>query len=291
MKILILGANGMIGSAIYKKLHAEPSLDVYGGMRDLSVKILFPKPLRENLVEYGDLANEDSIPIILAKVNPEVVINCAGVTKHKKEANDPQIVIPINGAMPHLFASACNHKNIRFIHISSDCVFSGMKGMYVEDDLPDASDLYGQSKALGEVISGNAITLRTSTIGHELCSNYGLLEWFLAQNKDCLGFSKAIFSGLPSVVFAEVIRDFVIPNSDLKGLYHVSADPICKYDLLKLIASVYGKKIKIKKDPEFVIDRSLNYEKFKKATAYTPLKWPNLIKTMYKNHRADINHV
>jgi dTDP-4-dehydrorhamnose reductase len=161
----------------------------------------------------------------------------------------------------------------------------------VEDDLPDASDLYGRSKALGEVIDGNAITLRTSTIGHEFYSNYGLLEWFLSQNKECQGFSKAIFSGLPSIVFAEVIKDFVLPNPDLQGLYHVSADPINKYDLLGLIAKIYGKKIEIKRDHEFIIDRSLNYQKFKAETGYTPASWPNLIETMYKNYRADIHYV
>ena len=182
-------------------------------------------------------------------------------------------------------------RNIRFIHISSDCVFSGSKGMYVESDLPDATDLYGRSKALGEVVNGNALTLRTSTIGHELHTKYGLLEWFLSQENECFGFSRAIFSGLPSVVFAEVIKDFVLPNPHLEGLYHISAEPINKYELLKLIASIYGKKIEIKQDREFTINRSLNHEKFKAATSYTPAPWPELIETMYKNYKADTNYV
>ena len=291
MKILVLGASGMIGSAVYKRLYAESSLDVYGGMRDLSFEKFFPASLQGNLVSYGDLANEKSIFFALEKVNPEVVINCAGLTKHKKEANDPQISMSINASMPHQFASICDGRGVRFIHISSDCVFSGAKGGYVEGDLPDALDLYGRSKALGEVIQGNAITLRTSTIGHELHANYGLLEWFLSQNKECQGFSKAIFSGLPSVVFAEVIKDFVLPNTNLRGLYHVSADPINKYDLLKLIAAKYGKKIVIKQDREFTIDRSLKYEKFKAATSYSPATWPELIETMFKNYTAGTNHV
>lgn len=291
MKILVLGANGMIGSAIYKRLHDEPSLRVFGGIRNLSDKKFFSAPLQENLVDCGDLTNPKSAPFLLGKINPEVIINCAGLTKHKKEADNPEIAMPINATMPHQFASACDDRGIRFIHISSDCVFSGAKGGYIEDDLPDASDLYGRSKALGEVIQGNAITLRTSTIGHELHSNYGLLEWFLSQNKGCQGFSKAIFSGLPSVVFAEVIQDFVLPNPELKGLYHVSANPINKYELLELIANIYGKKIEIKQDREFTIDRSLNYEKFKVATGYTPAAWPELIEIMYKNHRADIHYV
>lgn len=291
MKILVLGANGMIGSAIYKRLHDEPSLRLFGGIRNLSDKKFFSAPLQENLVDYGDLANPKSVPFLLGKINPDVIINCAGLTKHKKEADNSETVMSINANMPHQFSSACNERGIRFIHISSDCVFSGAKGMYVEDDLPDAWDLYGRSKALGEVIQGNAITLRTSTIGHELHTNYGLLEWFLAQEKECLGFSKAIFSGLPSVVFADVILDFVLPNPKLSGLYQVSADPIDKYTLITLIANIYGKKIYIKQDHEFTIDRSLNYEKFKAATGYMPAAWPDLIEIMYKNYKADTNYV
>ena len=291
MKILVLGATGMIGSAIYKILHAKPFLKTYGGVRDPEDKKFFRVPLQQNLIYYGDLTDENSIPVILDSANPEVVINCAGLTKHKKDADNPEIAMPINAAMPHQFASACNDRNIRFIHISSDCVFSGTKGGYVESDTPDALDAYGRSKAIGEVIKGNALTLRTSTIGHELCSSYGLLEWFLSQDTKCLGFSRAIFSGLPSVIFAEVIKDFVLPNPNLRGLYHVSADPISKYELLGLIAKIYGKKIEINQDREFTIDRSLNYEKFRTATGYIPAAWPDLIETMYKNHRAEIQYV
>ena len=283
MRILILGASGMIGSALYKRLSAASNLEVFGGVRDLSVRKYFAAPLHRSLVGCGDLSVTESIQSILKKVKPDVVINCAGLTKHKKEADDPEIAIPINAAMPHQFAHACDDNAVRFIHISSDCVFSGTKGGYIEDDLPDALDLYGRSKALGEVILGNVITLRTSTIGHELHTNYGLLEWFLSQDKECQGFSKAIFSGLPSVVLAEVIKDFVLPNPNLRGLYHVSADPINKYELLELIAKIYDKKIEIKRDGEFTIDRSLNYQKFKVATGYTPASWPQLIESMYTN--------
>lgn len=283
MRLLILGASGMIGSALYKRLSAASNLEVYGAVRDLSIQKYFAAPLREGLVGCGDLSVTESIQSILKKVKPDVVINCAGLTKHKKDADDPEIAIPINATMPHQFANACDDNGARLIHISSDCVFSGKKGGYVEDDLPDALDLYGRSKASGEIILGNAITLRTSTIGHELHTNYGLLEWFLSQDKECQGFSKAIFSGLPSVVFAEVIKDFVLPNPDLRGLYHVSADPINKYDLLELIAKIYDKKIEIKRDQEFTIDRSLNYQKFKAATGYTPISWPQLIESMFTN--------
>jgi dTDP-4-dehydrorhamnose reductase len=283
MRVLILGASGMIGSAIYKRLLAESSLEVYGGIRDLNSKNLFSHDLKKKLVHVGNLVKENSAQLTLDEVKPEVVINCAGLTKHKNEAIFQDVIMPINAYMPHRFASVCNDRGIRFIHISSDCVFSGLKGGYTENDLPDASDLYGKSKAFGEVKSGNTVTLRTSTIGHELSTKNGLLEWFLSQDIECTGFLKAIFSGLPSTVFAEVIKDFVLPNQHLQGLYHVSADPINKYDLLKLISKIYKKNIKINTNLEFTIDRSLNNEKFKAATGYIPDAWPDLIEIMYKN--------
>jgi dTDP-4-dehydrorhamnose reductase len=156
-----------------------------------------------------------------------------------------------------------------------------VKGGYVEDDLPDAIDVYGKSKALGEVCYPHAITLRTSTIGHELHSKHGLLDWFLSQDGHCKGYSRAVFSGLPTVVFAQVVRDVVIPNVDLSGLYHVAAKPINKFELLKLIANVYGKNIDIVPDGNLVIDRSLDAKHFELATGYIAPEWPELIRLMH----------
>ena len=169
----------------------------------------------------------------------------------------------------------------RLIHVSTDCVFSGERGGYVEGDPTDARDAYGKSKALGEVDYPHAITLRTSIIGHELQSKISLLDWFLAQNKRCNGYTKAIFSGLPTVVFAQLIRDIVIPHQELSGLYHISAKPISKFDLLKLIAEVYGKSIHIEPEEELVIDRSLNSMRFQLATGYIAPEWPELIQLMH----------
>jgi len=184
--------------------------------------------------------------------------------------------------LPHRLAQLCELAQARLIHISTDCVFSGKVGMYSETDSTDADDVYGKSKALGEVAYGSALTLRTSTIGHELQSDYGLLNWFLSQSERCKGFNRAIFSGLPTVVLAMVIRDFVIENKALSGLYHVAAQPINKYELLKLIADVYKKKINIEIDNSFVIDRSLDARKFNLATGYNPPSWESLINTMYQ---------
>lgn len=287
MKILILGANGMIGNAIYRRLSAELSLNVYGGVRDLNCKFFFPTHLQKNLLNYGNLLLRENQLLALSKVNPDIVINCVGLTKHKFEENISEGSLEINSVMPHHFSSSCNERGIRFIHISTDCVFSGLKGGYVESDAPDALDLYGKSKAMGEVVNDGSLTLRTSTIGHELCTKYGLLEWFLSQDQECVGFSKAIFSGLPSVIFAEVILNYVLFNSDLKGLFHIAAEPINKYDLLVLIAKIYDKKIDIKKDCEFIIDRSLNCDKFMTKCGFIASSWPDLIKSMYNDK---LNH-
>ena len=214
-------------------------------------------------------------------MKPDVVVNCIGLTKHHKEAEDPQMALPLNALLPHRMADLCAVAGARLIHVSTDCVFAGTKGNYGEADAPDAGDVYGKSKHLGEVDYPHAITLRTSTIGHELQSAYGLLEWFLSQQESCKGFNRAIFSGLPNTEFARVVRDVVIPRPDLHGLYHVGADPVGKYALLKLIANVYGKQIDIVRDDEFMIDRSLNSVRFNQATGYKPAAWPELIQSMH----------
>ena len=210
-----------------------------------------------------------------------MVVNCAGLTKHKPEVEDPLISIPINTLMPHRLAGLCKLVGARLIHISTDCVFSGEKGGYIENDFADARDVYGKSKALGEVHYPHTITLRTSTIGHELQSKYGLLDWFLSQEGRCKGYTRAIFSGLPTVVFAQIVRDVVIPHTELSGLYHVAAKPITKFDLLKLIADVYGKTIDMVPDDKLMIDRSLDAKRFQSATGYVAPEWPDLIKLMH----------
>jgi dTDP-4-dehydrorhamnose reductase len=286
-----MGATGLIGSYIFRSLSSNTTHKVFGSIRNPEDIKYFLDKYRPHLYRNVNVENIAEVSDIFEQIKPEIVINCIGLTKHISESSDPIRMIELNAMWPHKLAKLCSAYAAKLIHISTDCVFSGTKGNYSELDVPDSGDLYGRTKILGEVDYGGHLTLRTSTIGHELHTKYGLLEWFLAQEKECLGFSRAIFSGLPSMVFSEVIRDFVLPNTQLKGLYQVSADPINKYDLIKLIANIYGKKIEIKLDREFTIDRSLNYEKFKAATGYTPAAWPDLIKTMYKNYKADAHYV
>jgi dTDP-4-dehydrorhamnose reductase len=280
-KILVIGANGLIGSTIFRVLSEMRDWQVFGSVRDCDSKKFFSPLIRQRLIAGIDVEQSDDIIKIFDQIRPDVVINCAGLTKHKPEAEDPLVSIPINSLMPHRLARFCKLVDARLIHISTDCVFSGEKGNYTEDDFADARDIYGKSKALGEVDYSNTINLRTSTIGHELHSKYGLLDWFLSQESSCIGFTRAIFSGLPTVIFAQVIRDVVIPHRELCGLYHVSAKPINKFDLLKLIAEVYEKNIEIVPDNQFIIDRSLDSTRFQKATGYIAPEWSELIKLMH----------
>jgi dTDP-4-dehydrorhamnose reductase len=285
MKVLVIGASGMIGNTVFRVLTEKSGWDIFGSIRDEGVKRFFPASIHEKLIPGVDLECQELLATIFGELQPDVVVNCAGLTKHLPEADDPVAAISINSLMPHRLASLCKLAAARLIHISTDCVFTGEKGGYVEEDLADASDLYGKSKALGEVTATNTITLRTSTIGHELKSRRGLLEWFLSQEGYCKGYSRAIFSGLPTVVLAQIVRDVVIPNTELSGLYHVAANPIAKHDLLRLIADVYEKNIDIMPDDKPRIDRSLDASRFRLATGYVAPKWSELIKLMhaYKN--------
>ena len=224
-----------------------------------------------------DLDKFDSIRKLITKHKPDIVINCVGLVKQLSAANDPLVAMPINALFPHKLARLCFEYGARLVHMSTDCVFSGSKGMYTENDYADARDLYGLSKLIGEVDYSNAVTLRTSIIGHELNSHRSLVDWFLSQNDDVKGFKRAIFSGLPTVEIAQVISELVIPHKQLTGVYHLSADPISKYDLLSLVAKVYKKNIKIKEDNDFVIDRSLDSSRFRRETSYSPPSWESLI--------------
>ena len=281
MKVLVFGTSGMIGSAMFRVLSAKIGWQVCGTLRSDDAKRFFSGDQQDKLVVGVDVEKHDALVRMFARVKPDVVVNCIGLTKHHKEAEDPQLALPLNALLPHRMADLCALAGARLIHVSTDCVFAGTKGNYGEADALDAGDLYGKSKHLGEVDYPHAITLRTSTIGHELQSTYGLLEWFLSQQGSCKGFNRAIFSGLPNNEFARVVRDVVIPRPDLHGLYHVGAEPIGKYELLKLIAKVYGKRIDIVREDEFVIDRSLNSTRFSQATGYKAAGWLELIQEMH----------
>jgi dTDP-4-dehydrorhamnose reductase len=236
--------------------------------------------LRSRLLAGIDVESGDSLAKAIAAVRPDVVVNCVGVVKQLAAAGDPLAAIPVNSILPHRLARLCELAGARLVHISTDCVFCGTKGMYGEQDPADARDLYGLSKYLGEVDYPHAVTLRTSIVGPELQSAHGLVGWFLSQSGRVKGFRKAIFSGLPTVELARVIRDYVLPRPQLRGVLHVSSAPISKYDLLRLVAQEYGSHTEIAPDETLVIDRSLDSRRFRDLTGYAPPDWPELVRSM-----------
>jgi dTDP-4-dehydrorhamnose reductase len=283
IRILILGASGMLGNALYRFFSTSENYVAYGTSRSPDLAQALDPALRHNLMQDINVEDESIVTRLLSRIQPNVVVNCVGLVKQLAEANDAIAAIKINALLPHQLARYCQQVGARLIHVSTDCVFSGAKGMYVEQDFPDAQDLYGRSKLLGEVDYDNAITLRTSIIGHEVNSRHGLVDWFLSQKGQVKGYRKAIFSGLPTVELARVIRDFVIPHHALHGTYHVSASPINKYELLQLVAKAYKLRVSVTPDDQVNIDRSLDSSHFKIATGYQPDAWPQLIELMHNN--------
>lgn len=281
-KVLVLGASGMLGHAVLRVFAQGDRHSVLGSVRSANVLRLLPAELREQVVCGVDVENTDSLVRLFTLARPDVVINCIGLVKQLAEAGDPLAAIPINSLLPHRLAQLCDVAQARLIHISTDCVFAGTQGMYSEHDVPDAQDLYGRSKFLGEVDYPHAVTLRTSIVGHELSSAHGLVDWFLAQQGTVKGFTRAVFSGLPTVELARVMRDVVVPNAELRGLYHVSADPINKFELLSLVAQTYGKSITVVPDDHLKIDRSLDSSRFRATTGYEPPTWPELVRRMHE---------
>lgn len=283
MKVLVLGVTGMLGNAVFRVFSADAAYQAWGTLRSAAALRHFPQNSHARLLCGVDVLDQDTLTSVMARVKPDVVINCVGLIKQLADAKDPLTALPINAMLPHRLARLCELGGARLIHISTDCVFSGRKGLYLESDLSDAEDLYGKSKYIGELHDmAHAITLRTSIIGHELGSNHALVDWFLSQQGSVRGFTKAIFSGLPTVELARVMKDFVIAHPQLNGLYHVAAQPIDKFRLLSLVAAQYGKAIEIRPDDALVIDRSLDGSRFREATGYVAPDWPELIRRMHE---------
>lgn len=283
MKILILGASGMLGHKLIQGLSTD--YKVSGTIRrDSNVYKKFPIFEKIHLVGNIDAYNISTIHVTIQKIEPDVVINCIGIVKQLPEANDPVKSLTINSLFPHQLQQLCKENNIRFIHYSTDCVFSGTKGNYSETDFPDADDLYGRSKLLGEVTGPGCLTLRTSLIGRELESSHGLIEWFISQNgKSVIGYKNATFNGLTTNAHAQILKKIITKYSKLEGLYHLSADPISKYDLLTLVKEKYQLNLNLEPDYNEVGDRSLNSSKFRSATKIIIPCWPEMIDEMYND--------
>lgn len=281
-RILVLGAGGTLGHTLLRVLSDDGQLDVWGTMRSAVAMRHFSPRAREKMRTGIDVENTDGLVNVILELKPDVVVNCVGLVKQLAVANDPLVALPINAMLPHRLARICALAGARLIHFSTDCVFSGKRGNYSEADPMDATDLYGQSKFIGELSEPHTLTLRTSIIGHELDTSQALIEWFLKQEGRVNGYRKAIFSGLPTVVISRLVRDVILSRPDLSGVYHVASLPISKFDLLSLVAKVYRKTIEIEPDDSVRVDRSLNGSKFKEQTGFSAPSWPLMIEAMHE---------
>lgn len=279
MRILILGGDGMLGHRLLATL--SRSHDVRVTLRqELSAYRQFGLYEAHNSYGSVDVRVTDRMIEVMADFRPEVVINAVGVVKQRPDGLDPIPNLEINALLPHRLAVICKAINAHFVHISTDCVFSGRRGNYKETDEPDPIDVYGHSKLLGEVIEPGCITLRTSIIGHELTRKSGLFEWFAMQKDQVRGYKNAIFSGLTTIELSRVIERLITRFPDAHGIYHLSSYPISKFELLSMINEKMELRIQIHPDTDFCCNRSLDSGRFRKDFDYTPPTWDKMIEEL-----------
>ena len=278
-RILVVGASGMLGHEAVKVL--APDFEVWGACRNPDDLPSLGIP-RERLLGGFEATRPETASSLIETARPDVVINAAGIVKQRAQAKAAVPSILVNSLWPHVLADACATAGARMVHVGTDCVFSGSRGAYVESDVPDDEDLYGRSKLLGEVGDrSHVITLRTSIIGWQIGEPTGLVGWFAAHRSEPLrGYRRAVFSGLTTRALTEVIRDIVLPEPTLKGLWHVSAEPINKYRLLTDLAAALGWQVALQPVDEPVIDRSLDSSRFRSRTGWHPPEWSEMLEAL-----------
>ncbi|MFZ1701771.1 MAG: SDR family oxidoreductase [Pyrinomonadaceae bacterium] len=278
MRILVLGGNGMLGHKLFQVLGRD--FEVFTTIRREFLAVeRFAIFEQQRTLANLDATSEKDLVGALEKVRPDVVINCVGIIKQIDST--PERMVQINTLLPRRLARLSAELSFRLISISTDCVFSGTKGNYTETDTADAHDPYGRSKRAGEVTGPNCLTVRTSIIGRELDTSHSLVEWFLSKRgSEVGGYVNAIYSGFPTLIFAEIVARLIRDHPDLSGLYHISSDPISKFDLLDLVNKAYDANVELAPDPSLVIDRSLDSAKFRTATGFIPESWNAMIERM-----------
>lgn len=282
MRVLVLGVTGMLGNRLW--LEATNRYETWGTVRakrldELAESILGRPDGR--LIRNFEASRQDDLEQAFDLARPDVAVNCIGIVKQRPEAADPVVSIGINSLFPHRLSRTCELSGCRLIHVSTDCVFSGREGGYSESSTPDATDLYGRSKLLGEVTTGAALTIRTSIVGHELREGRGLLAWFRSEaGKRIRGFTEAYFSGVTTIVLSRLLLEVAERHRDLAGLYHIAGDRISKHDLLMLFAEEFRAETEIAPDPSVRIDRSLDDSRFRTATGWVPPDWRSQVKEL-----------
>ena len=300
MKIIVLGGEGMLGHKVFQNLANHfpgTKCTIFGSLKDPFYRAI-PLFRPEATLERVDAMDLQALKQLQEKEKPDYLINCIGIVKQRDEGKMAIPSITINSLLPHLLAEWGLAWGGRLIHFSTDCVFSGGKGNYSEDDPSDAEDLYGKSKHLGEVATQNALTLRTSIIGRELSHFKSLLEWFLAQKgKRVKGFRKVIYSGVTTNHIAELVGKIIIDHPRLSGLYQVTAPSITKHDLLTRLRDAYNLDVEIVPDDNKISDHSMNGQRFCQAMGNKEPSWDGLIaqlsgdKTPYGEWQKETKHV
>jgi dTDP-4-dehydrorhamnose reductase len=279
-RVLVLGGAGMLGHKMYQILGARfPEVYCTIVERPGDPPLTRVDLLQRNSVMSGvDVTDTGKLQVLLEDLEPGTVVNCVGMVKQRREARDAIPSITLNALLPHQLARMASGIRARLIHFSTDCVFSGSRGGYRENDPSDADDLYGRSKYLGEVSEPPALTLRTSIVGRELTNHASLLEWFLAQKGHTIkGFRRVLYSGLTTTRMAHLVGDLIEHHPNLRGLYHVAGPWISKYELLCQARKAFGLDIEIVPDDEEVNDRTLDAERFRAATGYCAPSWPEML--------------
>jgi dTDP-4-dehydrorhamnose reductase len=280
MRILILGGDGMLGHQLFRYFSREHDVRVTLRQDIANYHHVCPMFNERNAYTDIDVRSFERLIEVISDFRPDFVLNAVGIVKQRSTSKESIPSIEINALLPHRLAVLCSAIGARLVHYSTDCVFSGRKGSYLETDLSDAEDLYGKSKFLGEVNERNCITLRSSIIGRELSRKTSLFEWFLSQSGTVKGFSKAIYTGFTTKEMSRITERMLLYYPDAHGVYQISSEPINKYELLLLFRDKLNKKIEIVSDDSFVCDRSLDSTRFRHEFQYTPPTWSTMIEEL-----------
>lgn len=287
MRILILGGTGMLGHTLWQYFSLRFP-DTYTTIRQSrTVYEKYELFTGDKVIDSVDVVDFQMLTGIMKCIKPDFILNCIGITKRRKEADIAIHAITLNALLPHKLVEWGKNNSAKVVNFSTDCVFDGGQGNYTEESPTNATDLYGKTKAFGEIQGENALTLRSSFIGTELYAGTELLEWFLSQTGVVKGFKNAIYSGLTTLELSRIIENIMVNHQGVTGIYNISSDPISKFDLLMLIKEKMHLDVEIVPDETVRCNRSLDSAKFRKEFSYTPPTWEDMIEELNKKIRGD----
>ena len=276
--ILVLGASGMLGHMLVRTLSDSHRVigttsHAFGHLAKLTE--ILP---RDRCVDLLDVRDFVTVEHTIRDWQPDVVVNCVGLIKHKMDDDRVLDAVLTNSAFPHQLARLCDKLKTRLIHFSTDCVFEGTPGVKRLTDTPNATDVYGTTKRLGEVGYGTSLTLRTSFIGRQIVGAEELVEWVISQRSGQItAYKNAIYSGLTTRALSEVVRQIIEQHSTLIGLYQVASAPISKFDLISHLNDKLQLDITITPDTKFECDRTLDGSDFRRVTDIQVPSWEEML--------------